>query len=357
MSDEPLRLTDLGERRIIRELLGARYASVDNFGDDAATLAQTLGQSGTLVATTDPCPPPMAEALGATDQFYAGWLLATLNLSDLAAAGADPLGLVTSLVLPSDMMIVDFERLLDGIDECCAAVGTRVVGGNLKEGKTRDLTATAIGFCRNRVPLRRGGGLPGDHVVVLGDLGNFWAGVLAVRRGLLTLDRREPLLHNVLTPLPKNALMAEVAARGLVSSAIDNSDGLYPSLAQLATASGCAIRLRDDRFQFTPAVVKMAEKLRVKPLRLALGWGDWHIVVSCARGQLEPLLEEAAAKEVSACAIGELEDGHAVLLELDGETAPLLPLDSQRFTKESWFTAGLDSYIETLLEAPLTVGE
>jgi thiamine-monophosphate kinase len=350
------RLVDLGERRIISDLLRPRYNRVLNFGDDAARLAPVPDSPGILVATTDPCPPPMAEELGARDQFYAGWLLATLNLSDLAAAGAEPIGLLTSLILPADMTIVDFERLLDGIDGCCATVGTQVVGGNLKEGKTRDLSATAIGFCPGREPLGRKGGVPGDRVVVLGELGNFWAGVLAVRQGEIAIDSGNALLRNVLTPLPKNTLMAEVASRGLVSTAIDNSDGLYPSMAQLAAACDCAVLLRSEQFCFEDQVIEMAAKLKIDPLRLALGWGDWQVITCCAPEEFQPLAELAGSHELLACAIGELQPGAGVLLEHEDVIGPLMPLDSQRFTLDSWFTAGLEGYIEMLLHAPLLAG-
>jgi len=94
------RLCDLGERRIIDELLRPRYAAATQFGDDCAQLAP-LGAGERLVVTTDPCPPPMAHLLGFADEYYRGWLLATINLSDIAAAGARPAGVLTSLQLPS----------------------------------------------------------------------------------------------------------------------------------------------------------------------------------------------------------------------------------------------------------------
>ena len=93
-----VRLQDLGERRIVEEVLAPRYAAASpRFGDDCATVH--LRDNDHLLVTTDPCPPPMSAHLGFPDLYYAGWLLATINLSDLAAAGADPLGLLTSLQL------------------------------------------------------------------------------------------------------------------------------------------------------------------------------------------------------------------------------------------------------------------
>lgn len=350
--NDPRKLVDLGERRIIRELLGDRYGSVENFGDDAATVVLPQGP-GAVVVTTDPCPPPMAETLGATDQFYAGWLLATINLSDLAAAGAEPVALVTSLILPSEMAIADFERLLDGIDACCASSGAHVVGGNLKEGKIRDLTATAIGFCPQRRPLRRNGGAPGDIVIVLGALGEFWAGVLAVQKGLLELDAGSRLCLNILTPQPKTEAMNRLAREGLVTSAIDNSDGLAPGFEQLASSSQCAMRLDAGSFTYGEELAQMAAQLGTEPLRLALGWGDWQTIITCKPKDLKRVREIVAECEVSACAVGRLHEGSGVFLRFGDVEGPLMRLESERFTRDSWFTSGLDGYIETMLHSPL----
>src|SRR5690348_5822441 len=109
-------LSDLGERRIVEEILRPRYDRGQGFGDDCAILdwpgAPPAGAQ--LVASTDPAPRPVAATLGFSDPYYEGWLLATANLSDLAAAGAHPLGLMTSLTLPAATTVHDFTRLLDG---------------------------------------------------------------------------------------------------------------------------------------------------------------------------------------------------------------------------------------------------
>lgn len=349
------RLDDLGERRIVRELLGQRYAHVGHFGDDAAVVP-LAERPGTLVVTTDPCPPPVAEILGARDPIYAGWLLATINLSDLAAAGAEPIALVTSLLFPADTLVADFERVLDGIDECCRQSGAHVVGGNLKEGPQRDLTATAVGFCPGRDPLRRSGGRIGDRVVILGELGQFWAGVLGVRRGLLSLSEDEELCRNILKPTAKTAVMARLAAHDLVTSAIDNSDGLPPSFTQLAHAAECSLALEGDAFEFSRAVAEMAEVLHVDPIRLAMGWGDWQVIATCAAGDVATVLEIAGEEGVTGCAVGELRPGAGVSITTDGQIGPLMQLESERFTRGSWFTSGLDGYVDALLELPLIDG-
>jgi thiamine-monophosphate kinase len=294
----------------------------------------------------------MAAQLGFADPFYRGWLLATINLSDLAAAGAEPLGLVTSLQLPASTRVQEFERLLDGIDTCCAQQGTSVLGGNLKEAPQTDVVATAIGLC-DTLPLTRSGASPGDLVVVLGELGTFWAGALSLRNELLSAESSDPLLRNVLTPTPK--VRAGLAARraGLLTACIDNSDGLYPSLLQLADASSTQVVVEGDALTYSPGVTEVADRLATEPLRLALGWGDWQLVATCRHEAIEALAELAQAAETELHSIGRVEEGSGVQLELGGSQRALMPLDSQRFTPDSWFSAGLPAYIESLLHAPL----
>jgi len=185
--DSYKKLSDLGERQIIQDILSARYeAHFDSyFGNDCAIVSPIGSIEGdTLIATTDPCPPPMADYLGFDDLYYWGWLLATINLSDLAAAGAHPISLLTSLVLPNELKINAFESLLNGIDDCCGLFDTNVVGGNIKESDQINLSATAIGSCFEKELMSRTGAHEGDLVVAIGDLGLFWAGVVSIQQGI-----------------------------------------------------------------------------------------------------------------------------------------------------------------------------
>jgi thiamine-monophosphate kinase len=350
MSHEPAaRLVDLGERRLISEVLAPRYSGALRFGDDCANVALTETGPGVIVATTDPCPPPMAAHVGFDDPYYAGWLLATINLSDLAAAGAEPLGLLTSLNLPADLPVRHLERLLDGIDACCNEAGTAVIGGNLKETPTQDLSATALGICRGQPPLSRRGAVPGDSVVVLGDLGLFWSGVLSVRHGLVPAgDPTLAVLRNVLTPRPKVAAGLACRRAELLHCVMDNSDGLYPTLAQLAATNDVRINLVADQLSFSPIVSDTANRLDIDPVRLALGFGDWQLVGTCDASMLGRLVDTCSSLDCPVAVIGEVLAGTGVTIRHEGSSGSLLPLDSERFTRTSWFSSGLDGYIEVL---------
>lgn len=351
------RLDELGERRIIEEILRPRYSfqGEHRFGDDCALVAYgDLVAGGAVVATTDPCPEPMASFLGYTDLYYRGWLLAAINLSDLAAAGARPLGLLTSLILPCDIKTDQFVRLLDGIDNCCEQCGTHVIGGNLKEGIRIDLSATAIGVCNDNMCMSRTGCREGDLIAVIGDLGLFWAGVLAVRHRL-SLDDAEnkTLLRNILTPMPKVHIGQELAKMRLLTACLDNSDGLYPSLIQLANANHLQMHVMMDDVAFPPEVIRVSSVLGVDPVRLALGWGDWQLVGCLYPSKKDELMALGKHHGVPVYIIGQVRTGYGVVLEHKGRIAEMAPIDSQRFTRESWFTAGLEAYIDLLVNGPL----
>lgn len=348
-------LGDLGERAIIEDLLKPRYQSNGaSFGDDCAAVPVLSGDLY-QIATTDPCPIPAASLLGFDDFYYWGWLLATINMSDLAAAGARPVGLLSSLILPSDFRIADFLRMLDGLDECLLSADALVLGGNLKEGKDVALSATALG-CSDGLPLTRRGAQIGDLVVVLGDLGSFWAGYLAESRNVnVSPALRESLMRNVLTPSAKVALGQELRKLGLVNSCLDNSDGLYPSMLALSASSGVQVFLTVDDWEMSDGVPEVASQLGVRPQRLGLGWGDWQLLVTVSPerlGQLTVLTREAGH---SAFVVGEVRSGSGVRAAYEGAEGYLMQLDSQRFAPDSWFGTGIESYIESLLHSPLVI--
>ena len=357
--DQPL--TKLGERKIIEEILQPRYKAqeIPYFGNDCAFVAQDIAEKNeTIVATTDPCPTPMADHLGYSDLYYWGWLLATLNLSDLAAAGATPLGLLGNYVLPNDTTVGQFESLLDGIDECCDKCDTSVTGGNIKESNEIHLSATAIGSCHKDKLMERTGAQLGDRIVVIGDLGLFWAGVLATKNGLsLNSNLKDELLRNILKPLPKMQVGRELAQKRLLTACMDNSDGLYPSLIQLAEANDERFYLKMDNVDFQEEVQYVSSVLDIDPIRFALGWGDWQLIGTVDPSSIEEVKSVADSHNIPTFIIGEVKEGEGVIINHKGNTGKLMPLDSQRFTKDSWFTSGIEGYIDMLANKPIIIND
>jgi thiamine-monophosphate kinase len=346
-ADQPRILADLGERRIVTEILAPRYGSPKRgrFGDDVGQLVAQPAPGECVVATVDPCPHPAAAELGFDGLEHLGWLAVTINLSDLAAGGARPLGLVASLVLPRDLRITDLVDLLDGLDSCASDAGTAVVGGNLKDGEL-GVTVTAIGATEDP-PLSRVGARPGDAVCVAGPFGRFWSQVLGFRAG-----RPEPP-DAVLRPRAQVAAGTFLRRSNLVTACIDNSDGLGPSTALLAGASGVGLRLEPDHVRWDPVVAAAAALAGIDPLRLAIGWGDWNLLFTVPPKHVGHLTDGLRATGTATHLVGQVVSGSTVTLALQGRVGRMGPFESERLRSDSF--PGIDRYLDTLLHCPLWV--
>ena len=104
---------------------------------------------------------------------------------------------------------------------------------------------------------------------------------------------------------------------------------------------------------FPREVLEVSSGLQIEPIRLALGWGDWQLVATCSPNDLNRVREISKRHEVPLHVLGEVQNGAGVTLKCSEGVGKMFPLDSQRFTRDSWFTAGLESYIEQITLGPL----
>lgn len=348
-------LLSLGERLITDNILHSRYGDQADFGDDCCVIPLT--KSKCLVSTIDPCPYPISWTLGYRDYYYFGWLLATINLSDIAAMGAKPIGLLTSYTLPNETTIQEFKRLLDGVDEACRQAGTKVVSGNIKESKFISCEAAAFGYGNLNRLIRRKGASINDLVVVVGDLGLFWSGVMKTKHHLsLPAEEDKKVMSNVLTPHAKIEEGQIISRYRLLSSGMDNSDGLYPSVKELAIRNNVDIYLDFSNISWDPLVLKISKLLRIDPIRLAIGWGDWQLIGTVPEAKCNRLIDRMSQVNTPVHVIGKVVSGSGnIKVFYENNFGEMSPIDSERFSKKSWFTQGIDAYIDYLLNTPLIV--
>ena len=348
-------LLSLGERLITDSILYPRYSEQHGFGDDCSIIPIT--QSTCLVATIDPCPYPMSWTLGYKDYYYLGWLLATINLSDIAAMGAKPVGILTSYILPNETTVQEFSRLLDGVDEACRQAGTEVFGGNIKESETLSCEAVAFGYCTPNRLIRRKGASVDDLVVVVGDMGLFWSGVLKSKRGIqLSTEEERKVMSSILTPRAKIKEGQIISKYKLLSSGMDNSDGLYPCVKELAVRNSVDINLDFSKIKWDTIVLKVSEYVKIDPLRLAIGWGDWQLIGTVPVERYDQLVNKMAEINTPVYPIGKVVPGSgSVNLLYKQEFGEMSPIDSERFSEKSWFAQGIDTYISDLLNTPLII--
>jgi thiamine-monophosphate kinase len=331
-------LGDLGERRIIQEIIPIY---VSGAGSDCATLNP---MDGYVVVTTDPVPPPAARVIGMDDDLYwMGWLLVTINASDVAAAGAIPQAFVAALEMPPTLEVAKLHRFLGGIRDSCQANGLAYVGGNLREAPAVGGVGTAIGSSRNP-PLTRLGARAGDKLLVIGEGGRFWADVERISRGDLVDKRFSPLF----SPVSLSPIIHFLHEEQLLACAMDTSDGLAPTLVELARINGLGLRIQLE------AMEKDHVGLCERPERLWMGWGDWTVVAAVRPHNLNVARSRLASRKIANSVIGEFTDQDTeVTLEARSSKMPIARLESERFAHDSWFAKGIQEYRRNLLSFPL----
>ncbi len=191
-----------------------------------------LGDDHTLALTTDTIAEEIASGLYA-DPWLAGWMLVMANFSDIAAVGAEPLGILIAETFPTAMDPPAIARVQEGIHDACSACGSWVLGGDTNTGDRLQLTGTAVGAVSGTPALTRIGIRPGDSIYCTGQLG---AGN-AFAAALLSGASRSP------SYLPTARLREGRALRGLASACMDTSDGLLATLDQLARLNGVGFEL------------------------------------------------------------------------------------------------------------------
>ncbi len=174
--------------------------------------------------------------------------------------------------MPTDYTVSQLERLLSGIQASCEANGLRYVGGNLREAKAVAGVGTALGSC-SRPPLTRRGAQPGDALVVLGAGGRFWADVSLLRDGRTVEKSKSP----VFAPISQSEVVHVLHDAGLIRCAMDTSDGLAPSLEELAMVNALSIEVDIGTLW---AVSGASAFVGDRPERFWFGWGDWTVVAA-----------------------------------------------------------------------------
>jgi thiamine-monophosphate kinase len=139
--------------------------------------------------------------------------------------------------------------------------------------------------------------------------------------------------------------MHSFAEKNLINAAMDNSDGLLPTLSELASKNSLGAILDLEMLSvpgLTPEEVPDAA-------RYWLGWGDWNVIVSASPTQEEQILRIAKDVGAPVCRIGRFTVEHSgVMLRCGENMAPSPRLESERFAKDSWMLKGIGEYVRML---------
>jgi thiamine-monophosphate kinase len=287
-------------------------------GDDAALVLESAG----VVAVTTDMLVEGVDFLPDEDPQRLGRRALAVNLSDLAAMGAEPAFFLLSIGFSPEKG-EDFPLAITrGALSRAEPLAVALVGGDLSRAPQTIVSIALWGRAGSRTALRSGG-VPGDLLFLSGFPGRAAAGLLLARHrgkpretGLAPEHVRE-LLAAYRDPEPRVPLGLELSRRNLWSAAIDVSDGLGMDAGRLARASGLRAVIEEARLPVSPALAELGAREGIDPLEWILSGGDDYELLFTAPASARQAVEALASREVPVTCVGHLERGEGAVLRGD----------------------------------------
>jgi thiamine-monophosphate kinase len=249
-------------RSYFSTLTDSRGDVVLGIGDDAALLRVPSGMVLAASVDTLVCGVHFFEDVSPETL---GHKVLAVNLSDLAAMGAEPAWVTLALTLPeeNESWLYEFCRGFAGLAK---QYGVQLVGGDTTRGPL-SITVQAHGFVPDDLAMRRDGARAGDDIYVTGTLGDAALAVKCLKQEQLPKMSAQGLIQCLERPQPR--IEAGCALRHLAHSAIDISDGLLADLGHILSMSEVGASIELDRIPLSPLVASTVDSQR-----------DWSLVVS-----------------------------------------------------------------------------
>lgn len=374
--DLEFNLVSYGERKLLDDIFidhfnkiiqRENYDDISLIGNDCSVLPINKNAEY-YIYSSDPCPLPVSWMLGDLDFYHYGWYSLLINLSDVASMGARPKGMLLSCIMDNNMSIRDLNRFIEGVSDCSLQYKCPILGGNIKDGQSFDVHGTIIAESSS-VPFNRSDSQVGDYIVVVGELGAFWTATLAIKElgDNYNEDKINYFWQCINKPVPKveaGIILSEVVSEGHQISCIDNSDGLTGCFYELARKSKLNLILdeRDIIDGVSSDTIYVSEKTNIDILKLALNWGDWQLVFSVSANGYDEFRKKvslynsnvSSEEEIKYHQLGTFieckkeQDSLVFVKSVKNNRKILRDFENQRFSENSIFSHGLDSYIDYL---------
>jgi thiamine-monophosphate kinase len=342
MPSNSLKISDIGEKNLIKRLLSKsrglqpKSPFFDDFyfkslSDDAALIdfdGKFLVVTSDLLLESTHLPPEMSP-------LQKGMKVVTVNVSDLAAMGAKPIGLILSLGLPRDLPLTEFDEIMDGVLQSCQDYEMGLMGGDTNESEELILSGTCLGLIDKNKVLMKDGARVGDVVAVTGPLGVAAAGLEILLgphslKKILKPPTVEFTLKHALEPHSRLKEGIMLADTGAVTAATDITDGLASEVGELVEASqdSVGITLFEDRIPLIPEVKEVASKVNKNPLDFALYYGeDFELLLTIQKEDYNHLKDEFGLHQVGVVT----SSGRMEIVNKDGKTDILESKGYQHF--------------------------
>jgi thiamine-monophosphate kinase len=284
-------------------------------GDDAAVIPSRAGYD--LVVSTDAMVEGVHFLAGEAPETVARRLLRA-SLSDLAAKAAEPFGYLLMTAWPADRDWAYRQAFVRGLEKDGESFGLALIGGDtVSTAGPLALDATVFGWSPEGKAVLRSGARSGDTLIVCGAIGDGWLGLRAARGEIADPGGRLADRYRLPTPL----LSLRRALQTYARAAADVSDGLLADAANVARASGLAVRVE---VRDLPLSLEAAAWLSEQPdrtdglLALAAGGDDYAIVCAVDPADEAAFIEVVRALAVPVAVVGRLREGRGLEVAAGG---------------------------------------
>lgn len=275
--------------------------------------------------------------------YFIGWMLAMANFSDLAAVGADPLGLLLSISYPPDGNAKFITKLARGVSDACQTLQTFVLGGDTNQGEDLLLSGCAVGLVPKRSALTRMGAKANDRLYISysAGLGNVFA--------FLKLSKTNFLLPGSFYK-PVARIKEGRVIRDYANCCMDTSDGVLHTVDTLMRLNGLRFVLYDNWARILHPMASTITRVKKIPSWLVLAGihGEYELVFTISPQKEKDFLDAATRIGWTPLLIGEVNEGVGVSVK---NSSTLTPLDTAAIRNLSE-QAGSDpqAYVKKLIQ-------
>lgn len=313
-----------GEFELIRKYFAPLSRNLPGaFGltDDAATIAPPAGHDLVLKADA------IVEGVHFRKEDPADTIAkkaVRVNLSDLAAKGAQPLAYLLALALPDWPDTNWIESFVRGLGEDQDEFGIALAGGDTdRTPGVLTISITMVGLVPQGTMIRRAGAKPGDVVFVTGTIGDAGGGleVLSPSRAAWQ-PWEEELVSRYLIPRPRIAFGQKL--RGVASASLDVSDGLIADLGHIAGVSNVRMEIAAARVPLSPELTQLRGTSQVAIVQATTAGDDYEIAFTAPAARMTDIASLAQSADTRVSEIGRVVAGAGVaLFDVDGHEIPL----------------------------------
>ncbi|MCU0645401.1 MAG: thiamine-phosphate kinase [bacterium] len=298
-------------------------------GDDTAVIR--IDEHRAMVVTCDIQVENQHFRLKNISPFQLGRRAMTVNLSDVAAMGAQPTFALVSLGFPKSFPLSDFDDLFRGMKDQLAEFSANIIGGNLSNTeKDLIIDITLMGEVAVDRILTRSGARPGDRIFVTGNLGESCAGFYVLEKyGAKYPDEFATLVQKHLQPIPRIEAGKRIVHSEFATAMIDISDGIASDLNHICVMSKVGAEIYQKKLPVPEGIYNVASVSGKSVLDLALHSGEDYELLFTLRPETPDAIIQSIAKQtgIAITEIGKIlpkESGYH-LIDLNERRVPIQP--------------------------------